>query len=60
MGRRSGSAAHLSAEASGVIRERWRTPAIIPLVLRTLTEERVRDGVTYRVETSWDDETGNA
>ena len=23
-------------------------------------EERVRDGVTFRVETAWDDETGNA
>jgi hypothetical protein len=29
-------------------------------VLRTLTEERVRDGVTYRAETTWDDKTGNA
>ena len=29
-------------------------------MLRTQTEERVRNGVTYRVETTWDDETGNA
>jgi hypothetical protein len=29
-------------------------------VIQTQTEECVRDGVTYRVETTWDDETGNA
>jgi hypothetical protein len=29
-------------------------------VLRTNTEECVRDGATYRVDTTWDDETGNA
>jgi hypothetical protein len=29
-------------------------------VLRSRTEECVRDGVAYRVETTWDDETGNA
>jgi hypothetical protein len=30
------------------------------LVLRTHTEECVEDGVQYRVETVWDDESGNA
>jgi hypothetical protein len=29
-------------------------------MIRTQTEECVRDGVTYRVETTWDDETGDA
>jgi hypothetical protein len=29
-------------------------------VIQTKTEECVRDGVTYRVETTCDDETGNA
>jgi hypothetical protein len=29
-------------------------------VIRTKTEECVREGVTYRVETTWDGETGNA
>ena len=29
-------------------------------VLRAKTEECVRDGATYRVETRWDDETGCA
>ncbi len=29
-------------------------------MLRTQTEERARDGVTYRIETTWDDETGDA
>jgi hypothetical protein len=29
-------------------------------VIQRKTEECVRDGVTYRVETTWDDETGNA
>ena len=29
-------------------------------MVRTQTEECVRHGVTYRVETTWDDETGNA
>jgi len=29
-------------------------------VIQTKTEECVRDGVTYRVETAWDDESGNA
>jgi hypothetical protein len=29
-------------------------------MVRTRTETCVRGGVTYRVETTWDDETGNA
>jgi hypothetical protein len=29
-------------------------------MIRTQVEDCVRDGVTYRVETEWDDETGNA
>jgi hypothetical protein len=29
-------------------------------VIRTRVEECVRDGAAYRVETTWDDETGNA
>jgi hypothetical protein len=29
-------------------------------VIQTKTEECVRDGVTYRVETTWDDESSNA
>jgi hypothetical protein len=29
-------------------------------MIRTQTEECVRDGATYRVDTTWDDETGNA
>jgi hypothetical protein len=29
-------------------------------VIQTKTEECVRDGVTYRVETTWDDESGSA
>lgn len=29
-------------------------------MIQTKTEERVRNGVTYRVETTWDDETGSA
>jgi len=29
-------------------------------VIQTKSEECVRDGATYRVETSWDDETGCA
>ena len=29
-------------------------------MIRKKTEECVRDGVTYRVETTWDDESGNA
>jgi hypothetical protein len=29
-------------------------------VIQTQTEECVRDGVVYRWETRWDDETGNA
>jgi hypothetical protein len=29
-------------------------------VIQTKTEECVRDGLTYRVETTWDDESGNA
>lgn len=29
-------------------------------MIQTKTEECVRDGVTYRVETTWDDESGNA
>ena len=29
-------------------------------MLRTQTEQYLRVGVTYRVETTWDDETGNA
>ena len=29
-------------------------------MIHTKTEEFVRDGVTYRVETTWDDESGNA
>ena len=29
-------------------------------VIRTQTEECMRDGVVYRWETTWDDETGNA
>ena len=29
-------------------------------MIQTKIEERVRDGVTYRVETTWDDESGNA
>jgi hypothetical protein len=29
-------------------------------VVRTQTKECVRNGVAYRVETTWDDETGNA
>jgi len=28
--------------------------------MRTRTEECVRDGISYRVETTWDDESGNA
>lgn len=29
-------------------------------MLRTQTEECVKDGATFRVETTWDDETGDA
>lgn len=29
-------------------------------MVRTQVEECIRDGVAYRVETTWDDETGNA
>jgi hypothetical protein len=29
-------------------------------MVRTQSEECVREGATYRVETTWDDETGNA
>jgi hypothetical protein len=29
-------------------------------MIRTQTEECTRDGVVYRWETTWDDETGNA
>ena len=29
-------------------------------MIQTKTEECVREGVTYRVETTWDNETGNA
>lgn len=29
-------------------------------MIRTQTEECVRDGVVYRWETTWDDESGNA
>jgi hypothetical protein len=33
---------------------------MIHRMVRTQTEECVRDGATYRVETTWDDGTGNA
>ncbi len=33
---------------------------MISPVIQTQTEECVRDGVTYRAETTWDDESGNA
>lgn len=29
-------------------------------MLRSQTETCVRDGIAYRVETTWDDETGNS
>ena len=29
-------------------------------MIRTQTEECVRDGIVYRWQTTWDDETGNA
>ena len=35
-------------------------PAMIRPVVRTQTENCARDGATYVVETTWDDETGNA
>jgi hypothetical protein len=34
--------------------------AILSPVIQTKIEECVRGGVTYRVETTWDDESGNA
>jgi hypothetical protein len=34
--------------------------AIIRPLVRTQTKQCVRDGATYRVETTWDDATGNA
>lgn len=33
---------------------------MISPVIQTQTEQCVRDGVAYRVETTWDDESGNA
>ena len=33
---------------------------IVSVAIQTQTEECVREGVTYRVETRWDDESGNA